>query len=278
MNKIKQTNYHTHTTRCKHAQGSDEAYVKQAIAQGYCVLGFSDHACWKYKTDFVSRIRMEPEQFEGYKRSVLALKEKYKDQIEIHLGMECEYYPQYMDWMLDFCIENDIEYLIFGNHFYLTDENGPYFGSIYKSMTPAYFQTCIDGLETGMFGYLAHPELILRNPALKWDEEISEGFGRVIDCAVKLDITLEYNCLGMQANMEYRTECYPHHKFWELAAKKNAKAIIGMDAHEPADLDYKFYKQAYDYLDRLGIEIVDQPKACDFKAIKRQRVLAGKKS
>jgi hypothetical protein len=51
-----------------------------------------------------------------------------------------------------------------------------------------------------------------------------------------------------------------------------------MDAHEPADLDYKFYKQAYDYLDRLGIEIVDQPKACDFKAIKRQRVLAGKKS
>jgi DNA replication initiation complex subunit (GINS family) len=48
-----------------------------------------------------------------------------------------------------------------------------------------------------------------------------------------------------------------------------------MDAHEPADLDYKFYKQAYDYLESLGIEIADQPKAADFQAIKRQRLLAG---
>ena len=42
------TNYHTHTTRCMHAVGSDEAYVLSAIKGGFQILGFSDHTPWKY--------------------------------------------------------------------------------------------------------------------------------------------------------------------------------------------------------------------------------------
>ena len=38
------TNFHTHTTRCLHASGSDEEYVLKAIELGYKTLGFSDHA------------------------------------------------------------------------------------------------------------------------------------------------------------------------------------------------------------------------------------------
>lgn len=34
------TNYHTHTTRCHHATGSDEDYVLSAIKGGYQELGF----------------------------------------------------------------------------------------------------------------------------------------------------------------------------------------------------------------------------------------------
>ncbi len=37
-------NYHTHTSRCGHAGGSDEEYVQAAIKAGYQILGFSDHA------------------------------------------------------------------------------------------------------------------------------------------------------------------------------------------------------------------------------------------
>ena len=37
------TNYHTHTSRCKHAQGTDRDYVQQAVDSGYQVLGFTDH-------------------------------------------------------------------------------------------------------------------------------------------------------------------------------------------------------------------------------------------
>lgn len=38
------TNYHTHTTRCMHAVGDDEDYVRSAIKGGFQELGFSDHA------------------------------------------------------------------------------------------------------------------------------------------------------------------------------------------------------------------------------------------
>lgn len=40
------TNYHTHTTRCLHATGSDEEFVLSAIKGGYQELGFSDHTPW----------------------------------------------------------------------------------------------------------------------------------------------------------------------------------------------------------------------------------------
>jgi histidinol-phosphatase (PHP family) len=36
-------NYHSHTWRCGHATGTDEAYVKSAIANGFKIYGFSDH-------------------------------------------------------------------------------------------------------------------------------------------------------------------------------------------------------------------------------------------
>ena len=45
MNK---NNYHTHTTRCFHAIGKDEEYVKAAIQANIKELGFSDHTPWHY--------------------------------------------------------------------------------------------------------------------------------------------------------------------------------------------------------------------------------------
>ena len=61
------TNYHTHTTRCGHAEGTEEEYILTALRCGYKVLGFSDHTPWAYATPgFVSRIRMLPSQLDDY--------------------------------------------------------------------------------------------------------------------------------------------------------------------------------------------------------------------
>ena len=80
------TNYHTHTTRCMHATGSDEDYVLSAIKGGYQELGFSDHTPWKYHTDYVADMRMLPEELPGYVESLRSLREKYRDQISIKIA------------------------------------------------------------------------------------------------------------------------------------------------------------------------------------------------
>ena len=267
---MNRTNFHTHTERCNHAMGSDEEFVLSAIRNEYKVLGFSDHTCWNYNSRFIPRIRMRLERFKEYKKSILSLKEKYKNQIDIRLGLEAEYFPDYMDWLLDFCIEEEIEYLVFGCHFYRSDENGFYYGYCNRNQLKQYFDDCIKGMETGMYAYLAHPELIMKS--LEWDDEIEAGFRRICECAKALDIPLEYNVLGLQMNRRFGKEMYPHSKFWALASEYQNKAIIGMDAHQPSDLNGKLYEDALDYLSNLNVEIIDEIPKIDYMKIKEKKL------
>ena len=111
-------NYHTHTSRCHHATGSDEDYVRSAIKGGYEILGFSDHTPWPYASGFVSRTRMLPSEMEGYVQSLRSLKEQYEGKLDIKIGLECEYYPAMHSWLSELKEAFGLDYLIFGNHHY----------------------------------------------------------------------------------------------------------------------------------------------------------------
>lgn len=264
---MNRTNFHTHTKRCHHAIGADEEFVVKSIENRYGILGFSDHCCWKYNTKYQSRMRMSVSDFRGYKNSILDLREKYKDYIDIRLGMEAEYFPKYMDWMLDFCIEENIEYLILGNHFFRSDEFGCYYGRCPNNRIADYFEDCIHGMESGMYAYLAHPELILRGQS--WSDEIEMGFHRVCQKAKELDFPLEYNVLGMQMNYKMGYEMYPNKKFWNIASLYHNKAIIGMDAHQVSDLDADLYDYALHNLSCFDVKIVQEIPKIDYKNLKK---------
>ena len=253
------TNYHTHTTRCHHASGSDEDYVRSAIKAGYDELGFSDHGCWKYDSDFVSNIRMKLSEFDEYYRSISSLKEKYKDQISIKIGMESEYFPKYMDWLKQFVKEKKIDYLIFGNHFDGSDETGCYYG--YACDDDAnlikYVDDAIAGLETGLFSYLAHPDLFMRGRKV-FDELAKEQSIRLCMYCKEHDVPLEFNLEGMLVNDKYGSVAYPHPEFWMIAASIGNSAIIGVDAHSNRSLESDYYRnQAIAYLKALNITIID---------------------
>ena len=89
-------NYHTHTARCNHADGSDREYVEAAIQSGVKVLGFSDHAPYLFpNTDYYSNFRMKTNELFDYAESVRALQKEYEKDIRILLGFELEYYPAF---------------------------------------------------------------------------------------------------------------------------------------------------------------------------------------
>lgn len=67
-------NYHTHTWRCRHADGTEREYVERAIEGGLKILGFSDHSPYPFPDGYDSGMRMRLDQVEGYVDTVLALK------------------------------------------------------------------------------------------------------------------------------------------------------------------------------------------------------------
>lgn len=254
-------NYHCHTSRCNHAGDyPDEAFVQSAIDNGFRILGFSDHTPWPYETDFRdSRVRMDLEELPGYLESVAELKEKYRGRIKIYTGLECEYFPNYLPW-LQTQLPN-LDYLVLGNHWRLGNERGElYFGRASKAQDVADYTTfTTQGMETGLFSCLVHPDLVFyRYPAfgsLERDCMIS-----LCEKAKELDIPLEYNLLGEEKRRldQFSGLGYPLPEFWQIAAKVGCKAILGLDAHHP----YHFgQKQAIDraqaYLNSLGMTVLE---------------------
>lgn len=254
------TNYHTHTTRCQHATGSDEEYVVSAIKGGYQELGFSDHTPWKYHTDYVSDIRMTTEELPEYIESLRSLREKYKNQISIKIGLECEFFPEYIHWLKNMIKEFQLDYIIFGNHHFHTDERFTYFGrhTDNKDMLELYEESALEGMESGLFAYFAHPDLFMRSyPA--FDHHCKVISRHICRTAAKLNIPLEYNIAYEKSNETRGVITIPCPEFWKIAANEKCTAIIGVDAHNNRELESPFYyDRAAETLKSLGIKMIDR--------------------
>ncbi len=256
-------NYHSHTPRCMHAKGTEEEYVRHALDSGYEAIGFADHTPWPYKSDFVAGMRMRASELDGYVAAVRAVERKYAGRIRVHLGLECEAFPEFYPWLREIREEKGIEYFILGNHYDTNDErNGQYFG---RCSTPReagrYADTTIAGMESGLFVYLAHPDLFLeRYP--RFDADAKRVCREICEAAKRLDLPLEYNLLGAWRNPRARElGCvgYTSREFWEIAAETGNRAIIGVDAHAPEALDrVDSVREAHELLQGLGIEILNE--------------------
>lgn len=221
-------NYHTHTWRCHHARGSEREYVERAIEGGLKILGFSDHAPYIFPSWYYSPNRMEPDKMDGYVDTVLSLKKEYEKDLEIHLGLETEYYPAYWEQLLDFLSDYPVEYMLLGQH-HLGNETDGVISSGEETSDPlrlkTYVDQCIEGMKTGRFLYLAHPDLL----NFSGDPEISDReFRRLCREAKTLDIPLEINMLGL-----WDHRWYPREDFWKIAGEEGCRAVIGCDAHLP---------------------------------------------
>ena len=222
-----EANYHTHTTRCNHAQGTERDYIEQAISRGLKTLGFSDHSPQVYD-NYVSGFRMRPDQLEEYVETLLTLREEYAGRIELLIGLEAEYYPRYFSRLEQLIHPFAMDYLILGQHFIGNESDGmppatrP---TEDESLLERYVKQTVEGLETGRFSCLAHPDVFnyTGDPKIyrKWYEKLCLR-------AKELEIPLEMNMLGYATDRHY-----PNPRFFEIARDVGNDVILGCDAHEP---------------------------------------------
>ena len=257
-------NYHTHTFRCGHAgEYKDEEYVISAINNGLEVLGFSDHIMLPGISQ--EGIRGDYSLLDDYIQSINDLKEKYNGELKIYLGFEAEALSDFYDYYKELLNSKKIEYLILGNHSYLgNNQLVSYFmdsEKLYEDLEK-YTSLLIDAMSTGLFKYVAHPDLFMKY-FKTWDKYLVDVTNRICDASIKYDIPLEINlacCFDRIPNIGIKEVFkYPYIEFWKIAGSKGCKVILGVDAHKPSRFDRT--QEVIDYTLNalnLNLNIIDE--------------------
>ena len=220
-------NYHTHTFRNHHTVGTEREYIESAIKNGFQTLGFSEHAPYRFPDGHVSYFHMFPEDLNDYIQTLLTLKAEYADRIEILIGYEAEYYPRFFDDLLARITQYPVDYLLLGQHYIHNEIEGVY---VYEptddpEILKVYVNQCIAGLDTGLYTYLAHPDLIQFTGS---ESLYRREMERLCLAAKERNIPLELNLLGLRAN-----RAYPSARFFQIAKDCGSTIVAGIDAHDP---------------------------------------------
>lgn len=245
-------NYHAHTPRCRHAEGREEDYVNRAVEGGLKIMGFSDHTPYPFPGEYYSTFRMYPDQLQDYCDTVLKLKKDYANQIQLHLGLEVEYYPAYFRELMAILRDTPVEYMLLGQHF-VGNEIGDHYGgwpTDQRDHLTRYVNQTIEAMQTGLFTYLAHPDLM--NIRVE-DDFYRAEMRRLCREAKSCGVPLEINLLGIRYGKNY-----PDRRFWETAAEENCTAILGCDAHRvEAAWCPEEERMALEMAGRLGLPVLE---------------------
>ena len=252
---IKQ-NLHTHSIYC---DGKDtiEAMALEAINKRFNVLGFSGHGNCRNVDDY----SMDENNTKKYIEDVLAVKEKYQDQINIFLGVEQDVLGQ------RFKKHDPYDYIIGSVHFvkagdkYLavdfssdvTKEIVEYYGS-FLNYAKSYFEEVKKIANMDEVDIVGHVDLLT-----KFNE--NEEF-------IKFDdpdyLKLAYNCIdqllaknkifevntGAIARGQRKTP-YPHKTLLKYIYDHGGKICLNSDCHNKEMLDC-YYQESLELIQSCG--------------------------
>ena len=254
-------NYHTHTYRCGHASGEDEEYIIEAFTHGITELGFADHVMLPNYDQPGIRGSFK-EHFNDYINSLRYLKEVYKDKVNLKIGFEAEYMPEYEAYYRELLDNGIIDYLIMGQHCYMADNRLVWY--LQYDMTidnvKHYVDDVIKGMNTGLFKYVCHPDMFVI-AYKEWNKDLEKESLRLIKEAKRLNIPLEINCGGIRfRKTRQRPLQYPCDEFFKLVAKVGVPVVIGIDAHKPEEINDEDIAEALEMVKRLNLNLITDYK------------------
>jgi histidinol-phosphatase (PHP family) len=249
---------HLHTWRCKHAVGDVAEYVAAAVAGGCRVVGMSDHT--PTPDDRWTDHRMELDQLEGYLAAVAAAKAAFP-QATVLAGLECEYVAEFVGFHRDLLQSGRCDYLVQGQHF--AKHQGDWL-NCFEDLTDAaalraYARDCVAGMESGLYAFLAHPDII-GCPGVAWGPDQRACADEICAAAAALGVPLEINAYGLRKAPVWATDgrraMYPWLPFWEVAAAHGCRVVLSSDAHRPEDTVAGF-SAVEAWRQRFGLEAAD---------------------
>lgn len=234
-------NYHTHTFRCRHADGDVADYVAAAAAAGLGELGFSDHC--PFPDNRWPENRMAMSDLPGYLealRTAKAAAAADASSPRVFTGLECEWAPEYATFIrAEFLGACGLDYLVAGIHCYLHkgEWRDTYLISEAAELV-SFAETSCAAMESGLFSFLAHPDVFCLS-WLPWDDNAVACARDILATSARTGVPIEINGYGMRkarvAAPEGSRRPYPREEFWRLAAEYDVSCVVNSDAHRPVD-------------------------------------------
>lgn len=252
-------NYHTHTYLCGHASGTFVEYIEKAISGGIEYMGFSDHIPHINKDGTQAGYRVPYSKAKEYVTELSALREKYRDKIEISIGFESEYYPDVFSNMVNCATSFGGEYLILGQHF--LDESNP-ISAITSTDSPDFLEKYVlnvtEAIKSKVFTYVAHPDML----NFTGDKDVyCEQMRKICRASLEYNIPLEINFLGIRDNRNY-----PNEVFWEVAGQEKSPVTFGFDAHTvDSACDRESKKKAEEIVKKYNLNYIGKPEIIKLK-------------
>jgi len=244
------SNYHTHSTFCD-GKDTPEEIVTQAIKLGMTSIGFSSHSYTSFDTDSC----MSVEGTEKYKTEINRLKVKYKDKINILLGIEQDYDSDFPAEDFDYVI-GSVHNLFVGDRYYpldcsaeilhnLIDEH--FDGDAY-SMAEYYYEKVSEIYEKTHCDIIGHFDLITKyNENGEFFDENNPRYIEAVDSALnklfKTPAVFEINTGAIARG--YRKTPYPSAFICEKIISHGKDLIISSDCHDKDFLLASFDRFSY---------------------------------
>ncbi len=252
-------NLHIHTV---YADGKNkpEEIVLEAIKKGFCSIGFSEHTYTEF-SDYPYQMTIA--DMVRYKKEILSLKEKYKNEIEIFCGLEYDLFSDVPIDGFDYLI-GSVHYIEFGgeklgfdrgvqevanfvqNHF---DGNGLKFAK-------KYFETLKLLPSAHKFDILGHFDTLIKtNDTLHFvdtssKEYLNYGFEAIHDLKGKIPL-FEVNSGAIARG--YKKTPYPQMEFLKELKACGYGAVMTSDCHDKNFIDC-YYKEMRELLLAAGFK------------------------
>ena len=236
---------HVHST-FSDGKSAPEEIVLRAIEKGMSVIGISDHSY----TFFDESYCISKNNIKNYVSTVKDLKAKYKNQIEVRLGIEQDYYSESPATAYDYII-GSVHYIKFGDEYIAVDESEEillnavdkfYKGDIYK-LIEEYYNTLSDVVNKTNADIVGHFDLITKfNENYKMfdesDDRYINAYKKAADTLLKTNALFEINTGAISRG--YRTSPYPSNDIYTYLKNNGAKFILSSDSHNKDSLCYSF--------------------------------------
>lgn len=240
------SNYHSHSRWCRHGKGELEEYVQEALAHGLKEMALTEHVPHRYPA--FSWIPWD--SLPQYHEEVDRLVAKYKDQISIIKGFECEYFPDEMDDYRELKEKHGYQLMFLGHHYCGKNKEIDVFLPKGARELHIYADEVCEGLETGFFAFLAHPDCVLHKYENDWDGDCESIMRQIFATCEKLDIPVEINSNGLRGGRRY-----PSREAFLVSKDYKLRYLISSDAHSPEQLCDFSVGLAEQFAGELGIRV-----------------------